>query len=103
MADVVISYIGGQCPVQAAGTINGAPFYFRARGNWWSMGIGNDPVAVAMHGATGWCRQRQYGTDKYAAGYMPVDEARRFIAECAEDYERGVNGAYPSARETDNG
>lgn len=40
-----IEFIGGNCPVQAEGTIDGAPFYFRARGNGWRIGIGGDTVA----------------------------------------------------------
>ena len=39
-----IDMLGGNCPVQAEGTIDGRPFYFRARGQSWSMGIGGDVV-----------------------------------------------------------
>jgi hypothetical protein len=31
--------IGGKCPVQAEGTINGLPFYFRSRYGHWSLSI----------------------------------------------------------------
>ena len=37
--------IGGNCPVQAEGRIDGLPLYFRARSSHWSLGIGGDPVA----------------------------------------------------------
>ena len=30
------------CPVQCAGTVNGQPFYFRARGERWTLGVGGD-------------------------------------------------------------
>lgn len=39
-AIIIIDSFGGNCPVQAEGTIDGKPFYFRARGSSWSMSIG---------------------------------------------------------------
>ena len=44
-AIIIIDSFGGNCPVQAEGTIDGKPFYFRARGSSWSMSIGGDDVA----------------------------------------------------------
>lgn len=44
---IVVKYIGGACPVQAEGTVDGIPFYFRARGNGWSLSIGVDPIGVS--------------------------------------------------------
>lgn len=40
---------GGYCPVQAEGTVNGNPFYFRARHGDWSLHItapNTDPVIL---------------------------------------------------------
>jgi len=59
-----IEKIGGLCPVQAEGTIDGKPFYFRARHRQWSIGIGDDPV-----GAPEWHRREAWGDGPYAAGY----------------------------------
>ena len=39
----------GNCPVQAEGTVNGNPAYFRARGDGWSFAVslpGVDPVEI---------------------------------------------------------
>lgn len=76
-----IDMIGGNCPVQAEGTISGQSFYFRARGEHWSMGIGGDPV-----GDPDWHLQERWGDSKYAAGWMPEDEARKIIEQCAREY-----------------
>ena len=45
--EIVIESIGGQCPVQAEGTIDGKPFYFRARNAYWSIGIGGEDVVCS--------------------------------------------------------
>lgn len=86
--DVVIEDLGGCCPVQGEGTVNGHPFYFRARGNRWAMGIGGeDPVMQPL-----WYMDQPYGDEPYAAGYMPLSEAEAFIrsaaAKWAEDTTR---------------
>jgi hypothetical protein len=67
-------YIGGNCPVQAEGTIEGKPFYFRARGESWSLGIGGEPVLEPE-----WEIEQEYGSTPFAAGWMTVDEAKAFI------------------------
>jgi hypothetical protein len=69
-----IDYIGGNCPVQAEGRINGHKFYFRARGEHWSIGVGGDPI---MNPA--WSYEEPYGDEPFAAGWMTEDEARTFI------------------------
>jgi hypothetical protein len=78
---VHIEMITGFCPVQAEGTICGVPFYFRGRGRRWRMEIGAD-------GAVEWECSCTWGTSKYAAGWMPEDEARRLIEWCAAEYAR---------------
>lgn len=70
---VRIDTIGGNCPVQAEGTIDGEPFYFRARGCSWSIGIGADPVSLPA-----WYCENPYGKD-FDAGWMTITEARAFI------------------------
>ena len=88
---VQIEMIGGNCPLQAEGTIDGVPFYFRARGRRWTMGIGNDPVGIltTIHTKPGeWHVECTWGTDRYDAGWMPEDEARRLIQWCADEYAR---------------
>lgn len=74
MNDVVIDTIGGNCPVQAKGTIFGNLFYFRARGDHWSISIGGaDPV---MHPE--WYYEQDYGQWPEAGG-MTKDEVINFI------------------------
>jgi len=78
---IVIDTIGGNCPVQAEGTIDGHPFYFRARGQHWNIGIGGEPV-----GAPAWEHEEAYGDGPFAAGYMPVEEAMQFIRKAAQKF-----------------
>lgn len=83
---VQIDQIGGNCPVQAEGTIDGEPFYFRARGNRWSIGIGGDTVS-----APSWFYQEPYGKEPFLAGWMSPGQARAFIAEAALKYHAERN------------
>ncbi len=75
---VHIDQIGGNCPVQAEGTIDGEPFYFRARGQRWTIGIGGDTVMKPD-----WHYEQPYGEQQFDAGWMSVDEARAFIVGAA--------------------
>lgn len=79
-----IDMIGGNCPVQAEGTVNGQPFYFRARGEHWSMGIGGDPV-----GEPKWYREREWPGGEYAAGWMDEKEALSLIESTAAAFIAG--------------
>lgn len=81
VVDIDITEIGGNCPVQADGTINGVPFYFRARGNRWSIGVGGDVV-----GDPTFYYEEPYGDAPFAAGWMDDDEARAFIKKGADLY-----------------
>jgi len=78
-AGIIIDWIGGNCPIQAEGTIDGDPFYFRARGRHWSCAIGKNWL-----GDSEWDCIREYGGGPFDAGWMTDDEARAFIAEAAE-------------------
>ena len=40
LSGVIIDGIGGYCPVQGSGLVDGSEFYFRSRGDSWSMSIG---------------------------------------------------------------
>ncbi len=78
---LVINWLGGNCPVQAEGTVCGKPFYFRARGEHWRIGIGGKPICEPE-----WEREEEWGDGPFAAGWMPEDEARRIIDRCASEY-----------------
>lgn len=82
MTKLVIDEIGGNCPVQAEGTIHGAPFYFRARGNHWSLSIGGDDII----GDPDWFHEEPWGDGPYAAGWMTEAEARACIEKGAKLY-----------------
>ncbi len=85
---VVIDWIGGNCPVQANGTLDGYPFYFRARGEHWTMTIANSkdtPMDDLWSGyEEAWHYGEDYGDSQFAAGWMSEDEARAFLQKAAE-------------------
>lgn len=85
---VEVDWIGGNCPVQAEGLVLGKPFYFRARGDSWSMGIGGDDPCVNPE----WFRQEIWGVWP-DAGWMLEDEARRLIERCAAEYAQNAASA----------
>lgn len=88
--DIKIDMLGGNCPVQGEGTINGVPFYFRARGEHWSMSIGEDPVGISVYEyKKGWYKSEPWGDEEYAAGWMPVKTAKSIIEKCAEEFAKG--------------
>lgn len=79
---VDIVELGGNCPVQAEGTIAGKPFFFRARGSSWRLSVGDgDPI-----GNPEWTYQEDYG-ENYEAGWMEEKEAIRFILQAADQYQ----------------
>ena len=86
---VEISFQGGNCPVQIDGAVDGKPFYFRARGNNWTVGIGGEPVSEPE-----WFRGEQYSEEEFAAGWMSLDEARTFLFGSIELYRKGEPGNY---------
>lgn len=87
-----IDTLGGTCPVQAEGTVDGHAFYFRARGSYWSMSIGGkdvigepewyyDEAYEPSAAVTEMCRFRDF-----AAGYLTDHEARMFIIQAAAKF-----------------
>ena len=79
------------CPVQIEGTVNGLPFYFRARHDHWRMTIAEGD---AVEASLGWQpalyeREEPYGTPNgYDAGYMELSEAEQFVRACLSEYFR---------------
>jgi hypothetical protein len=84
---IVIEHISGICPVQAEGTIDGLPFYFRARGQRWSIEIGKRPAMREP-----FTHSEAWGDEPFAAGWMDEDEARRLIAHGAAAYRKARHG-----------
>lgn len=93
MAKITIEQIGGNCPVQAEGRIGSEPFYFRARGQRWSIGIGGDVV-----GNPDWYYEEEYPGGQFTAGWMTEAEARSFIGQATDRYR-----AAKSTVSTDDG
>lgn len=82
---LVIDYLGGKCPVQAEGTLDCVPFYFRSRGESWSFGVGPEPVTTPD-----WEYEEPYGTWP-DAGWITDDEAHAFIDKAVALYRSREN------------
>lgn len=97
---IVLRYLGGNCPVQSEGTIDGEPFYFRARGEEWSIEIGGGFVLEdAEKGIpdTGFYYEEEWGDEPYAAGWMPDDVAREMIDKAAAVFRKTRDANYHTA------
>lgn len=90
---IYIASIGGQCPVEAEGTVDGEHFYFRSRGARWSLGIGGE-----IYGDPIWQYSEAYGTWP-DAGWITEDQARRFIALGAAKWRAGRPAAACETRD----
>ena len=87
-----VGYLGGNCPVQGEGTIGGKPFYFRARGSSWSLGIGGDPVSCPE-----WYHEAWHGRWP-DAGWISDGQAIAFVEAAIRRYLTGL----PPSRLQDN-
>jgi len=76
-------------PVQAEGTIDEHPFYFRSRHDAWTFAVASDekgdPVEI-YSSSQGFFREANYGDDQFSASYMPLNDAREIIARCAKEF-----------------
>ena len=87
-------FTGDAAPVQAEGTLDGHPFYFRARGDQWTFSLAEepdlDPVYIDSTESAvgrGYFLTAQYGAPRsFAASYMTLAEARDLIGECVRRY-----------------
>lgn len=78
-----LDQIGGNCPVQATGTVDGQRFYFRARGEDWQFHVA--PTEDLIFDAPSFYIDREYG-DWPDAGWMPNHEAIGFIVAAIAEY-----------------
>lgn len=100
---IEIDALGGNCPVQAQGKIDGEPFYFRARGQAWSLSIGsNDRMrgSMGVHGRDvignpKWYHREEWGEDEFSAGWMPYETAREMIEKGAALFRETPGGLTP--------
>lgn len=84
--NINVDSIGGNCPVQAQGTVDGVSFYFRSRGEGWSFSVGADPLSVLMGQEEGFNYWEDYPGGAYAAGWIEEEEALSFIETGARLY-----------------
>jgi len=70
---------GGFCPVQIEGTVDGLPFYFRARGSAWSLSIADTATGDPLD--SGWYYTQSYSDLPFSAGWMTLAEARTFLEQ----------------------
>lgn len=78
-------YLGGNCPVQAEGKFDDLDFYFRARGQYWSITI-SDPTTLK----TVIEMRMLYCEDDYGAGWMPRNEAFIIIVSTYFKWKRNM-------------
>lgn len=94
-------HLAGWVPVQGYGTIDGRPWYFRARYNGWSLSIAENPddsaVNVRWNKVSGWYYEDDYGEELFEAGWMPYKVAWGFIKDCFEKYKNNEGYFTPSA------
>lgn len=83
--EISIELIGGQCPVQAEGKINGHAFFFRARGTRWSMEIAPSPSVSALD-PQAWRWEETFATWP-DAGYISQEEALAKIEHAARIWQ----------------
>ena len=82
---MVVGRAQGQAPVQAYGLIDGEEFYFRSRGEHWSMSIGGEEI----HRNPRWYYEERYGTWP-EAGMITEEQAYGFIAQAADRFRSGL-------------
>ncbi|HEX8210452.1 MAG TPA: hypothetical protein VF584_09785 [Longimicrobium sp.] len=76
-------------PVQAEGTVDGSPFYFRARHDTWEFAVSEDPAvdaATIQSEEHGFYRTAVYPGGPRASSYLPLAEAEALIRRCASEY-----------------
>ena len=81
---VVYTSIGGACPTQAFGTVDGLPCYFRYRYGGWQFSVAEDasadPVDVRCGRVLGWTWAGETG-DGYG-GFMERAEVEAIVLRC---------------------
>lgn len=77
--------VGGFCPVQGEGTVDGLSWYFRARHDDWSFEAWRAPFGPDGSLPSGppiWSASAEYTDGDGDASWMPFSHAWRYIEEC---------------------
>lgn len=88
MDGLIIDWLSGYCPVQAEGTVDGKPFYFRARHTTIFLGIGG--ADLYFRPEWGWAIEYHEEDRLFGAGYLPHPKARAYIEEFVGYYRNGI-------------
>jgi len=87
--------VGGNCPVQAEGLVDGMPAYFRARHSSWRLSIAGtpdgDPVLISNNDGTAWTHGEQWPGGEHDAGWMNFGQASACIAKAVALYRARVS------------
>lgn len=83
-----IATLGGNCPVQIEGKIGDKDFYFRARGNHWSVQIGDEKDFFTPQI---WYYEEEYGQGPFEAGWMEEYEALEFLIQAINLYKKEID------------
>jgi hypothetical protein len=83
--------VGGNCPVQGQGLVDGLPAYFRARHSSWQLSIANDPdgdpvMVGTTGGPLGWWHRENWPGGEHDAGWMNFGQAEMCIATAVALY-----------------
>ena len=84
--NIVIKSFGGQCPIQAEGTINGKHFYLRGRGETMYFYVFEEEM-FNWKGGYRYSSVTHPGT-AYGAGWAKDEEVEAFFQEAIADYCR---------------
>lgn len=71
-------HVGGMCPVQGEGEVDGHRWYFKARGQRWTLYVSAQPGGEPL-AEDAWRLREPWGDEPFAAGYMPWDVAEGFV------------------------
>lgn len=97
--------IGGFCPVQGDGTVDGKTWYFRARHDEWSFEVWDESLGPEGRLPTSeprWWVVSPYGEGDHDASWMPFSHAWRFIDESIAA-GRAQNWTLPDAVDSETG
>lgn len=83
-----LHYIGGNCPVQAEGEVDGQAFYFRARGDGWQFHVA--PTDGEIFDNDTFYVEHDYGDGPFDAGWMPENEALSFIVQAIGEFRAAI-------------
>jgi hypothetical protein len=92
-----IGDVVGFCPVQCEGTIDGLPFYFRARGSAWQFCVAATPAGDPLDVMLAAMKGEGAGEGFYRCGgwyqftsaeWLVRHEVNRIVRDCAAEFVR---------------